>query len=141
MCEIASIQLLAIMRGCIIAASHMCKHTVKPFWSRSSNYEYIIITTIRSYTGKYHEFSCCLYCYECAVRVTMPTATNEWYFIQLLWWLLMILSYEVSISLHVEMQCAWPVLPDKDSHMTCRTDMGFGNEICHFCMYLYRNAL
>ena len=33
---------------------------------------------------------CCrLYCYKCAARVTMPMATNEWYFFRyslVLWW-------------------------------------------------------
>ena len=33
------------------------------------------------YTGKYHEFvAVCINCYEHAARVTIPTATKEWYF-------------------------------------------------------------
>ena len=42
----------------------------------------ISITIVPSYTGKYHRFVAVLYCYECAARVTMPTATFSgiaWY--------------------------------------------------------------
>ena len=37
---------------------------------------YISITIVQNY----RENIMCLYCYKCATRVTMPTATNEWYF-------------------------------------------------------------
>lgn len=30
----------------------------------------------------YKIFCCCLYCYECVAWVTMPIATNNWYFFQ-----------------------------------------------------------
>ena len=36
---------------------------------------------------------------------------------------IMILSYEPSISLHIQMQCTCLVVPDMDSHVTCSTDM------------------
>ena len=39
--------------------------------------------------GKISRVCCRLYCYECAARLTMPKATNEWYFFWyslVLWW-------------------------------------------------------
>jgi len=45
------------------------------------SYDKIIIIIVPSYTKKNISLVCCrLYCYECAARVTMPTATNSWYF-------------------------------------------------------------
>ena len=77
---------------------------------------------------KYHHSTklisqvCChLYCYECAARVTMPAATND-IFSGIAWYYGKVLSYELSISLHVQMQCTWLVVPDTDSCMTCSTD-------------------
>ena len=35
---------------------------------------------------------------------------------------IMILSYEPSLSLHVQMQRTWLAVPDMDSHVTCSTD-------------------
>ena len=35
---------------------------------------------------------------------------------------IMILSYELSISLHVQMQRVWRAVPDMDSHVTCSID-------------------
>ena len=64
-------------------------------WGRGSLYR----TSIDTYVCYYHHcmklyqkvsrVCCCLYYYECAAWVTMPTATNEWYFFWyslVLWW-------------------------------------------------------
>ena len=57
-----------------------------------------------------------LYCYEFVARVTIQTA-NKWVIFS------PILSYEPSISLHIQTQCAWLIVPDMDSHVTCSTDI------------------
>ena len=55
-------------------------------------YRFIRLYKYHHSTKLYRKISrvCCrLYFYECAARVTMPTATNEWYFFQyglVLWW-------------------------------------------------------
>ena len=57
-----------------------------------NTYTLVLLYKYHHSTKLYQKISrvCCrLYCYECAAQVTMPTATNEWYFFQyslVLWW-------------------------------------------------------
>ena len=56
-----------------------------------------------------------LYCYECIARVTMPMVTNGWYSfqVQLSIMVIMILSYEPLIPMHVQTQCTWLAVPEQ----------------------------
>ena len=47
--------------------------------SAQCHWYYRVITIVQRYTRKYHEFVAA-YHYECAARVVMPEATNEWCF-------------------------------------------------------------
>jgi len=70
---------------------------------------------------KISQVCCRLYCYECAARVTMLTATNEWYFSGIAW-CYGDNDFIIRTSLHVQMQRAWLAVADTDSHVTCSTD-------------------
>ena len=60
---------------------------------------------------------CChLYCYECAAWVTMPMATNKWYFSGIAWY------YNDFIICMFRCSTRDLQLLDTDSHMTCSTD-------------------
>ena len=99
----------------------MCKHYIHSIIHHAPVGSTILVRTLRMY--KYHHSTklyrkisrvCChLYCYECTASnntdVTMPMATNEWYFF---WHSLVLYGdndfiYEPSISLHVQMQHMW----------------------------------
>ena len=54
----------------------MCMQTCMYVHVPSTRLHIILIVTIESDTGKYHEFIA-VYCYECEARVTMPEAMNE----------------------------------------------------------------
>ena len=64
---------------------------------------------------------CCLYCYECAAWVTMPTATSD-IFSGIAWYYgdndFIIWTFN---SLHIQMQCTWLAESDMDFHMTYST--------------------
>ena len=52
----------------------------------------------------------------------MPTATTEGYCFR---YSLVLMIYQLSISLHVQMQCMWLVVPDTDFCVTCSKKMAF----------------
>ena len=66
---------------------------------------YVLIVTIESDTGKYHEFIAA-YCYECEARVTMPEAMNEWYFHGI-----PLYSDDKGLIIHVNLKDYWPNQP------------------------------
>ena len=80
-------------------------------------WEYTSLTIVQSYAGKYHEF----------VAVCVVTSAQLSFLVSMV---IMILSYEPSISLHIQMQCTQLAVPDTDSwvtlvlifHVTCSTD-------------------
>ena len=77
----------------------------------------ICVTIVRSYTRKYHEF----------VAICIVTCANGkkqviFFVVQFGTMVIMILSNETSVSLHVQTQCGRIPVPDLDSHVTCSTD-------------------
>ena len=124
--------------------SHACIWTYNEI---ESSYDYISITIVQSYTGKLSQVCCRLYCYECTARVTMPTATNEWYFSGMAWYYgdndFIIRTFDfIAWSDAAHMTCstwyrfsrdlqylirilAWLAVPDTDSCVTCSTDTDF----------------
>ena len=53
---------------------------------------------------------------------------------------IMILSYEPSISLHVQTQRMWLVVPDTDSRVTCSTWYGFSRDLIRILAWLVKNT-
>ena len=53
------------------------------YFRYASNINYISITMVQSYTRKYPEFVCHLYCYSCCTLVTIQTANKLIYMLML----------------------------------------------------------
>ena len=70
----------------LITACHVIRALRKPYQDFVAGgilYNYHHSTKLY---WKISRVCCCLYCYECAAQVTMPTATNEWCFFSGIAW-------------------------------------------------------
>ena len=80
-------------------------------------------------------------CYECAVRVTMPTETNDWYFF---FRYSLVMFYRTSLCFHCMFRCSVCDLtvPDTSSCVTCSSDvkilmwLAVKDTACMSCMQL-----
>ena len=76
--------------------------------------EFLVVTIVQSYTGKYHEF------------VTSTVNSRYSFLVSLGTMVIMILSYKPSISLHVQTHTRdLSYIPDVDCRVTCKKKNGF----------------